>query len=103
MDDLFGNLKKCVRLCADYLDILGQNESASMDGWVYGCSPTNPAQMVWGLLTDIIAELTQVIAETELSFPRSFKRLFNAERADYAKLRNTYGSSLAVENIIAST
>ena len=80
---IFGN-KHCIRLCGEGFETMGQHAPEQMGGWFYGRKPANPTQLVWGLLCDIVSELTHTNVEFEKAHPE-LRSLFNEERAGYQR------------------
>jgi hypothetical protein len=76
-------LRRCLRLCAEFFEVLGQTDDGSMDGWFYGCAPKNATQTVWSLLTDITTEMGRSIAEFWELNPR-LRPILDDEAAQYA-------------------
>jgi hypothetical protein len=85
MDYLCEQLKVGIRLAGSLMQKIQDEESQSLIGWFYGCSPKNNIQFWYSLLCATAHELAASITEVESQYPE-WKWLFDQERKDYARI-----------------
>ncbi len=75
-------VKRGIRLASVLLDALQETAWEHVREWHYGKQSVNPFEQLWGLLQQLVMDLTMTVFFTEAQYPE-MKSDFDAERQAY--------------------
>jgi hypothetical protein len=75
-------LKRGIRLSVVLMEAIQETESDALKDWYYNKQPANNVEQVYGLLQQILMELSESVLGIENEYP-SMKAEFDQERAEY--------------------
>ena len=80
--DILVTVKRGIRLASVLLDALQETAWEHVKDWHYGKESGNPFEQLWGLLQQVVMDLTMTVFFTEAEHPE-MKPTFDAERQSY--------------------
>ena len=75
-------LKRGIRLSIVLMEATQETEGAALKDWYYNKPPTNNVEQVYGLLQQILMDLSESVLSIESEYP-FMKAEFDRERAEY--------------------